>query len=1279
MHHRIIPVLTAILLTSLVGVASGQNNIAKRIDLNWKQNAALGLEFSFEGAYTMESGDKLFPVYYQKIRVSDPNVKAVINVIETGSVQISDRDKLAEIGQDFKVKSYVTSERGVKYLNVTVLPFRSRGVTEKLHAFEIQLEPLLASERKVQPGLRKKSHYKTASVLADGEWLKIRTNREGIFEITRALLESGGWSPGNIDLNTIKVYGNGGGLLHEHIDEPRIDDLEEIRIKEVDKNGNNRLDSDDRLYFYGQGATIWKFEISSNRFIHENHHYDRYNYYFITYGGSTGKRVFQLHHGQGQPFDATIDRYEVMVLHELDEVNFIQTGRDWFGNSFRDNTIQTFSHTVNSIPVGVSASIRFRTTARSTITSYMSLRVNGATVIENFGIPLVSGDYEDPYAADPVTRLESFVPQSENISLQFQYTPTSPDADAWIDYYELAIPRNLNFDGSQGQYMVYSKEMQGLASGKYRFTGSGYELWDVTDHQNTGIQTFYTADGKNEFITFNTTENKARRYCAFNGSSAYTPEMMGKVANQNLHALAPVNYLMVTHSSLIGQASRLAQFHREEYGVSVEVVDVRQIYNEFSSGKADVVAIRDFIKMIYDRSMVQGVEFENVLMFGDGSYDYKDILANNTNLVPAFESRNSISPTRSYVSDDFYAILEDGEGRFDTFEEEEGLDVGIGRIPARTELQAKIYVDKVLRYHSADAFGSWRNNVTLLGDDEDSNIHINDSEKLDSYIMEQAEEINVNKIYLDAFEQVSYGSGDKYPSVNEAIDKSFEKGHLIFNYLGHGGGNGMAHERVVTRTMIREWDNRYALPLVITATCELSRYDDPSQDSPGELMMFNENGGSIGLITTTRLVYIIDNFNLNEAVIDSNILIKDINGSYPKLGQSYTRATNNSYRKVGQRNFTLLGDPGIRLAYPEHRVVTTKVNDSLITSGFADTLKAFRKMRFEGEIRDLNGSLVSDFNGVVSPTVFDKPIEYKTLANDPKSSARSFYMQNSAIYRGKVSVINGKFFFEFVVPKDIDYRYGNGKILYYAQSATSDANGANSDIVVGGTADDQIVDTLAPTVEIFMDDTEFIFGGLTGENALLLALVQDENGINTVGNGIGRNITATLDEGTDQEEVYILNDFYQAKLNSYQEGEIKYRLSDLTEGHHTVKIKVWDVFNNSSEAYTEFVVAQDADLALDHVLNYPNPFTTFTTFHFDHNKSGRMLDVTIKIMTPSGRVIKTLFASDIAAGGHFQGIDWDGKDEFGDNIGRGAYIYKVSVKSEDGTSTTEYQKLVILK
>jgi len=347
-----------------------------------------------------------------------------------------------------------------------------------------------------------------------------------------------------------------------------------------------------------------------------------------------------------------------------------------------------------------------------------------------------------------------------------------------------------------------------------------------------------------------------------------------------------------------------------------------------------------------------------------------------------------------------------------------------------------------------------------------------------------------------------------------------------------------------------------------------------------------------------------------------------------------------------------------------------------------DTLKALSKVSFEGGIMDENGALMTDFNGIVYSKVFDKESTYSTKANDPKSNIQDFKLRNNVIFKGKASVKNGKFKFEFIVPKDINYSFGKGKISYYAEqtnNAEIDAHGYNYNFIVGGTGENIEPDDIGPEVEVFMNDSSFAFGGLTDENPVLLVSLKDKSGINTVGNGVGHDLVGVLDENTQNQ--YLLNDFYESELNDFTQGKIKYLLNNLEDGLHQIKIKAWDVHNNPGEGYTEFVVASSAQLTIDHVLNYPNPFTTNTSFIFEHNRPDDNLLVTIQIYTISGRIVKTIRQQVQSSGFRIapNQITWNGTDDYGDYIGRGVYLYKVNIVGSDGFNAYKFEKLVILK
>jgi len=528
-------------------------------------------------------------------------------------------------------------------------------------------------------------------------------------------------------------------------------------------------------------------------------------------------------------------------------------------------------------------------------------------------------------------------------------------------------------------------------------------------------------------------------------------------------------------------------------------------------------------------------------------------------------------------------------------------------------------------------------------------------------------------VFFDAFKQESTPGGARYPDVNEAINEAVDKGSLIVNYTGHGGETGWGHERVLKVFDVNSWSNTTGFPLFVTATCEFSRFDDPGRTTAGELVLLNSSGG-IGLLTTVRLVFSSPNFTLNQTFY--NEVFTKTNNEYPTIGEIFMNVKNNASNvsNPNNRNFTLLGDPALRLAYPIHNVATTKINGVNVSPN--DTLKALSKVTIEGEVRDASGNKLTNFNGLIYPIVFDKPKQIVSLANDG-GTPFTFDLQTSKLFKGKVSVNNGDYSYTFVVPKDISYNYGQGKLSYYAENQVEDANGYYTNFYIGGTADNYESDNIGPEIELFMNDENFVFGGITDEKPILLANISDVHGINMVGNGIGHDIIAVLDDKT--EESFILNDFYEADLNSYQNGKVYFPFNDLEEGRHKLTLKVWDVYNNSSEATIEFVVVKTKDIVLEKVYNYPNPFTTYTEFWFEHNQPGKQLYAQVQIFTVSGKLVKTLDKHILNEGFRSTSITWDGLDEYGDRIGRGVYVYRLKVRTENYSVAEKYEKLVILR
>ena len=880
---------------------------------------------------------------------------------------------------------------------------------------------------------------------------------------------------------------------------------------------------------------------------------------------------------------------------------------------------------------------------------------------QNISISGISGSYNKAN----LKVFENIIsPSSDNIQLTLNFSSSSPSAKGWIDYIEINTLRDLKMFGSQMSFRsLASVQSNSISEFQLSNTNSLTRIWDITQALNPR---YILGQSSASGLSFKIPTDTLRQFIAFNGGYL-SANLLGKVDNQDLHSLRNIDYLIVSHPIFLEQANRLANFH-ESQGLNVEVVSPQQIYNEFSSGSQDVTAIRDFAKMLYD----QDHPLRYLLLFGDASYDPKNRLSNNTNYIVSYQSSNSTNELYSYVSDDYFALLDEEESIFSSAVSIPFLDIGVGRFPVKTIEEAKNAVDKVIAYSSLESYGDWRLNMCFVGDDNDEveTVHSLQAEQLADYIASNHPEMNVDKIYLDAYQQESSTGGQRCESANNAISEAINKGMFVVNYNGHGGELGWAHERILEIDDINAWNNEYKLPLFMTATCEFSRYDDPERVSAGEQVFLKENGGAIALLTTSRVVFTGSNLDLNTSFLEN--LFPQENESFPRLGDVLIRTKNNvvDVSNTNHRNFTLLGDPALQLAYPQYDIILTDVQDSA---------KALGLVTISGEIQH-NGLKLNNFNGLVYPKVYDKRRDFQTLGQD-ESPEFVFDLQKNLLFKGKSSVENGNFSFSFIVPKDINYDFGNAKISLYAkgnvQGQFCDALGYNFDMVVGGTSLEYVKDFEGPQIELFMNDTNFIFGGITDANPSLYATLYDESGINTVGNGIGHDMLAIIDE--ESSNPIVLNDFYESNINSYKSGTINYPLSTLSEGKHSLTVKVWDVHNNSSEGVTEFVVLSSDNLTIQNLLNFPNPMVDFTSFYFEHNQNNEEMKVLLQIIDLQGRVVKEIKEDIIPNGYRYGPIKWDGKSNSGVKLNEGMYVYSLIASLSNGKTTNNSGRLILTK
>ena len=1259
----------------------------------WRASAEIrfpdrSLHFSFDRAIYNPTTPGV-PFYFESLPLNDLTSSAKGTLIEQRYLAVNEKEMALLKAHDAlfnepQVTVQIGYERKKSVAQIRVFPFRktASGQYEKLAQFRVRIDTEAAGKQRLSgTGL-----FATGSILKKGTWFKIAVDRDGIYKLSYTALQQMGLDT-LVNPIDIRLFGNGGGMVPDLNSLDRADDLIENAIEVKDENFNGRFDTTDYILFYGEGPDRWVSTGTNGVFKHVKHLYSDSTFYFITVDQGPGKRLAAS--SVSASANVNSNSFNDRVFHEEDKYNFVKSGSEWYGESFEIQTSQTIPFSFPNLVTGSPVTIVADVLARSSSSSTFTFRANGVPVMDltcpSANIEQYWSDYAMPNQASPGA---TFLANTPSIAIGVDFNKPTSSAAGWLNYIELNARRQLTMSSSQLTFRDASVVGAGnTCEYSLGVNTTQTRVWDVTQKGNASALTLTFDNGQ---ARFKADASTLHEFVAFTNTGYLTPRPVGKIANQDLHGLELADMLIVAHPKFLTEAERLADFHRSHDGLTVHVVTPEQVYNEFASGAQDASAIRDFVRMMYERSSSSGTLPKYLLLFGDGSYDNKHRLSVNTNYIVTCQSKNSLSPTGSYVCDDYFVQLDPNEGN----SESGGADlpdVAIGRLPVKTVEEAKTLVDKIIQYNrtggaadlaacsngtgSTSPLGDWRNTVCFVADDGDSNTHLNDANSIATFVDTTYKNYNIDKIYLDAYRMQSTPGGQRYPDVNDAIDRRMSKGALILNYTGHGGEAGWAHERILDFNMINSWTNANRMPLFFTATCEFSRFDDPALTSAGEQVLLSPSGGAMALMTTTRLVYSSPNKILNDNFFKI-VFEPDADGKPLPIGEIFRRTKVNSGALTNNRNFTLLGDPAVTLTYPKHRVVTTAIQGHPISS-VEDTLKALSKVTIQGEIRDKAGNKLSDFQGLVYPTVYDKADSIQTLGNkSDESIVTRFKLRKNIIYRGKASVKNGAFSFTFIVPKDIAPQFGDGRISYYAQDGSVDAAGFFEDVQIGGRNADAASDNAGPKVKLYMNDERFARGGITDENPKLFAILSDENGVNTVGNGIGHDLTAILDNKSD--EIIALNDYYEADLDSYQSGRITYPFSKLSAGSHQLRLKVWDVYNNSSDAETEFIVAPSAEFALSHVLNYPNPFTTRTLFYFEHNRPCVPMNVQIQIFTISGKLVTTLEKRLISEGYHPDPIEWDGKDGFGNKIGRGVYVYRLRVQTVDGKYADKLEKLVIL-
>ncbi len=1256
---------------------TAQNVETKNLSLKWNDQVSVKInknlsftlplvENNFINEFNVPTYTTSFNVQ-KNVFVRDYQIKNVkFSILPNNLSKNIIKDKIPKsLVSDFSIRKGRSNSLAILILSPLIM---ENGQIKKVESFTLEYS---LTENTIRNKKAPLPIYKSNSVLATGTWYKFSIDTTGIFKIDKNLLQKIGVNTGNLDPKNIRIFGNGGNILPQANSEFRYDDLQENAIY-VEGEADGSFDNNDFILFYGKGSHSW--DINTDQFKsskHQNNIYSDKAYYFITVDNGTGKRVRQANEIT-LPSSEQITTFQDFLVHEIDKVNLFANGQQWLGEDFSFNENQTFTFNFDNIDNTQEITLRLRAAAIAFTNTNMNAKINGTDIVNLNFRALSTSSYA---LARPAEMDGSTAVNQGNLHVEISFNNQgNPSAKAYLDYIEILGTKHLIADNEQFSFRnIHTKEANKIYEYHIQNKSNITQLWDVSNYIDPKVIKDLSTGG-NDFV-FKSIGGDLKEFIVINENDYLIPETVddNKVENQNLHKLKDIDYIIITQDYLMSEAERLADHHRNNSDLNTKVIELNQIYNEFGSGSPDITAIRDFVRLLYFNASSENNRIKYVCLFGDSSFDFKDRITDNNNVIPAFQSFESFNLVTSYVTDDYFGFMEEDEGEL---KGPDLQDVATGRFPVTSLQEAKEMIDKTLNYYHSNSYGDWRNNLTFVADDPDRPSEF----ILQKAVDDIAEDIkankpgfNIKKIYADAHQQKTSAGGERYPTVNEAITNAVETGTLVVDYFGHGGVNGWAEERILEVPQIQAWNNFNTLPLFVTVTCEFSRFDNPLKPTAGEYTLWNKNGGAVNMISTTREIFISLGQAFNRDLVGKLFSFND---------ETYTISEALMYSKhnftSAQRFFIYdFGDPAMKLAQPKPNIIITKINDKDIIQT-KDTLKALSHIKLEGVITDKNNQIINDYNGTLSTIIYDKALDKTTLDNNNFGKKMEFTSIESKIFRGKASVTNGAFTFDFIVPKDIRIAYGNAKISLYGNDNSTDKWGYNLDVTIGGINTNAEEDIEGPVINLFMNDESFVDGGNTSGSPLLFAVLEDHSGINTSITAVDHDIIAILDD--DNANPIVLNDYYETELDNFQKGSVKFPLRNLKTGLHHLTFKCWDTYNNPSESTLSFVVVDDNDLVLSNVLNYPNPFINYTEFWFNHNKPNESLEVMVQIYTVSGKLVKTLHQSVKSDGLLSREITWNGLDDFGNKIGKGVYVYKLQVKSLLSNARAEkFEKLVILQ
>ena len=1115
------------------------------------------------------------------------------------------------------------------------------------------------------------SRYKESSVLATGKWIQLKIKENGIYKLTYDDIKNQGIN----DPSKVKIYGYGGWILPEDFSQPYIDDLPEVPVY-MTKGSNGTFGSNDYLLFYGRGPIKWTYNQSKALYEHENNPYSTYGSYFMT-ESDTGPKEIEI-----QKFPASSDAvrltvFDDYVLYEKDTISISNSGRELFGENFvRNSGKQSFTFTIPGI-TSDPGKARLSFAADPKEGMYAKLFIDNQE-ITNTLINKVTGYYKKADLGDSTGDWNG--DKKETVTASVSYN-SDGQTNVYLNFIALNMKRILQFYNVAYTFFRSRENLSNPVTFSIANPATSYQIWDITQNNDARLVETELIEGRLQF-TAPSSGNNMREFVMVDLSKTFLkPEFAGEIQNQNLHAIPQTDMIILTPTVYLNQAERLAEKHRQNSGLKVAVVDDRLVFNEFSSGTPDATAYRRFVKMFYDRATSDSEKPRYLLLFGSGVFDNRHLTRDGHNTDPkyyllTFQVKESLDEMFSYGTDDYFGFLDDNEGQSLS---SAALDIGIGRFPVSSVDQAEDAVNKVIAYMENKQYGNWKSKLIFAADNTDTYEvsgfaeHASQADRLTQYIEQNHPEYILYKYYIDAYSLVSVNGKFVATEAKKAMFNQLKEGCFMLNYTGHGSVTDWTSEGLLNIADVRVM-NFENLPLWITATCDFGWFDG-FNTSGGETAFLNKKSGAIALFTTSRVVLSSSNFNLNNQFI--RYLFEKTERGHHSLGDVMRLSKNRLGSDSNKLNFVLLGDPAMKLNYPEWTVRLDSINGDTIPEKETITFKALDKVTISGVVTDEDGNRVDNFNGTVRASVFDSKQTIESVNANREGGRFTYTDYPGMIFSGNTDIKNGNFSLSFNVPLDISYTETNGKIGLYAydQSLGKDASGSFLQYNLYGTNDERDINSTVPEiVKMFLNTENFKDGDSVNETPFFYAEVMDENGINRASSGLGHDLLLSIDN--NPAWTYSLNYYYQAIDDT--RGIIGFSIPELPAGKHSLIFRIWNIFNNSTVDTLNFTVVKGYKPTILDLMALENPARTNTYFTLNHNLPETILDVEIRIYDLTGHTVWV--HSEKGSSGFLRNypIEWNLANNAGKRVPTGIYIYRASIRTASSSETTQAKKIIVL-